>query len=307
MLPLAMLPETAGQLVLAGITAMLVVAALVGSTEVIDARRVSAGRPPVQLWLCALASVVLAFSAPAVSNMRLGQVSFAIAALVLIDATLLPPRWRGTLVGVAGALKLTPLIMVPYYLVTRQWRAAANATAVFAGASLLGAVVRFQDTVHYVTHPEAVRAAWGSSLARPDNWSEFSVLARLNLSGTSLTIAWLLVAGATGVVALWRALLSHQRSRELEATLVMGLAATLVTSATWPHHALFLVVGCLLLAIQRPVLGLVLIVGFVVGSYAVAYYLGYAVVVLMILFVLLGFGEPRPEREPVSVEPAPQA
>lgn len=304
LLPLALVPETVGRAALALLTSGLVLAALASAVAVVDARRAALGRASVPLLLCVLASLPLAVSTPALSNMTMGQISFAVAAVVILDTTLLPRRWRGVLVGVMGAIKLTPLILVPYFLVTRQWRAAANAAGVFAVATLLGALLRWSDTLRYWFHPETVRAAWGT-LGRSDNWSEYGVLSRLGLHGTGLTVAWLVLAAATVVVALWSAWRHHRASRELEAILVMGLAAGLVTSATWPHHLLFLVVGGVLLAVQRPALGLPVVAVLTVGTYAFPYYLGFGVVALMLVFVLLGFDGARRTASAPGVTPSP--
>lgn len=292
MLPLALVPETVGRVALALLTSGLVVAALVSTLDAVDDRSTASGRRRVPLLLTVAASLPLALSTPALSNMTMGQISFAVAAVVILDATLLPRRWRGTLVGVMGAVKLTPLILVPYYLVTRQWRAAANAVGVFAVATALGAVLRWPDTLRYWFHPETVRAAWGT-LGRSDNWSEYGMLSRLGLHDVALTVAWLILAAATVVVALWSARRHHRASRELEAALVMGLAAGLATTATWPHHLLFLLVGCMLLAVQRAALGLPVVAALTVGTYAFPYYLGFGVVALMLVCILLGFDGPR--------------
>ncbi len=304
MLPLALVPEALGRVALAVLTSGLVVAALVSTVTAVDARRSTSGRSEVPLLLVVIASLPLALSTPALANMTMGQISFAVAAVVVLDAALLPPRWRGVLVGLVGAIKLTPLILVPYYLVTRQWRAAANAAAVFGVATVLGAALRWPDTLRYWFHPETVRAAWGT-LGRSDNWSEYGVLSRLGLHDTALSVAWLVLAAATVVAALWSARRHHRGAQQLEATLVMGLAAGLVTSATWPHHLLFLVVGCVLLAVQRPAVGLPVVAVLTLGTYAFPYYLGFGVVALMLVLVLLGFDGARRTAPAPGVTPSP--
>ena len=41
-------------------------------------------------------------------------------------------RWKGAAIGLAAGIKITPAIFVAYLLLTRQYRAAVTAAAVFA-------------------------------------------------------------------------------------------------------------------------------------------------------------------------------
>ena len=75
----------------------------------------------------ALAATVLMLSAPVQSNLRFGQVSIFIVLLALLDGMgVVPPRLRGTLVGVAAAIKLTPLLFVVYFLAVGRYRDAGR-------------------------------------------------------------------------------------------------------------------------------------------------------------------------------------
>jgi alpha-1,2-mannosyltransferase len=292
LLPLALLSGRDAAIVMSLVTTVLVMVAVLGSYGVVDARMRSTGRRLSGI-LAILAPLPLACSAAATSNMTLGQLSFAVGALVLLDVTLIPRRWRGTLVGLAGALKLTPLILVPYYLVTRQWRAAINASVAFGAATLLSATLRWSDSLRYWLHPELVRTSLGE-LARPDNWSLYGVLSLTDLGGTPRTVVWLVLAAAMLGLAVWRARRHHRAGQELEAVLVMGVVASLVAVATWPHHVLFLLVAGVLVAVQRPLLGFPVMVSFAVASHVLPFEVGPLVVLLMTLLVVVGL--PRPPR-----------
>jgi alpha-1,2-mannosyltransferase len=285
------------------VTTFLVMAALFGCYRVIDSRIRATGRGQLSRLLAILAPLPLTFSSAAASNMTLGQVSFAVAALVLVDVTLLPRRWRGTLVGLAGAVKLTPMILVPYYLFTRQWRAAINASVAFGAATLLGTAFRWSDSIRYWLHPELVRTSFGD-LARSDNWSVYGVLSRLGLGGTVRTLVWLVLAAALLALAFWRARRHHRAGQELEAVLVMGLAAGLVVVATWPHHLLFGLAAGTLLAVQRPLVGFPLMIAFMLAGFQYTFQVGDLVVVLIALLVVLGLPKPpRPAAAAVGRSP----
>jgi alpha-1,2-mannosyltransferase len=286
--------RVAGKSLLAVVTTVLVVVAIIGCVSVVDARRQAVGRKAVSLGIWVLISTLISVSVPTVANMHLGQVSYAVAALVLIDVTLLPPRWRGVLVGLAGAIKLTPMILVPYYLVTRQWRAALNACGAFGVAALIGAIFRWPDSVRYWLQRDVIGNSQGD-LARWDNWSIYGDLSRLGLNGSTLTLGWVIGSAIVLGFAAWRARRLFLRGQELEATLIMGISAGLVTEVTWTHHLLLLVIACVLLAIGRPVLGIPVLLVVTVVGYLTTTFVGFLVVPLMIAFVI--FGLPRNPRE----------
>ncbi len=82
--------------------------------------------------------------------LQLGQLGLILAALVLIDVMLIPPKYRGLLTGLAGRSSGS-LLMLPYYLVSRQWRAAVMTALGFGGATLIGFVALPAESVRYWT------------------------------------------------------------------------------------------------------------------------------------------------------------
>jgi hypothetical protein len=64
---------------------------------------------------------------PPRETILLGQVNILLTAAVIADMTLIRPGRRGVLVGLAAAIKITPIILIPYLIFTRQagaWRRA---------------------------------------------------------------------------------------------------------------------------------------------------------------------------------------
>ena len=59
-------------------------------------------------WVCAVVLLV----EPARSGMDYGQIEFVLMFLVVADVTVVPGPYRGVLIGIAAAIKLTPLIFV---------------------------------------------------------------------------------------------------------------------------------------------------------------------------------------------------
>jgi alpha-1,2-mannosyltransferase len=307
LLPLAMVSNLAGKTLLALGTAVLMMVALWGVFRLVDARRATAGRKEISLVVWAWITMPIMLSMPATMNMQLGQESFAVAALVIIDVLLLPPKWRGALVGLAGAIKLTPMIMVPYYLVTKQWRAALNSCVAFGVAALVSAIFRWPDSVRYWLVRDVISGSLGD-VARWDNWSIYGVLSRLGVTGQTLTVVWVVASALTVGFAVCRAVRHYRQGQDLEATLLMGTAVALVTTVTWPHHLLFVLIGCVVLAIRRPLIGIPALLTMSIIGFFKTDLIGFVVVPLMLAFVIFGMpgdlrliqqGKTDPELEPV--------
>lgn len=218
-----------------------------------DTRLGAAPSPGLQTsWVAGLAIPVL-ISYPFLHNLIVGQVSLFVVALALCDH-LLPRRWQGLLVGLAAAIKLTPLVFLLYYLFTRQWRQAAVCAGTFAGATGLAFAVLPRASVEYWT-----AMLWQTGrVGRTDstvNKSLLGLLARHLPAGAGL--AWLVVAVAVAGLAYWRASRHVRDGDPLVATLVVGALSVAVSPISWPHHQLWLVLAAawyLLLRGRTPLL-----------------------------------------------------
>ncbi len=191
-------------------------------------------------WVAGLSIPVMA-SYPFLHNLIVGQVSLFVVAMALCDH-LLPRRWQGTLVGLAGAIKLTPLVFLPYYLITRQWRQAAVCTGAFAGATGLAFAVMPAASVSYWTDK-----LWQTGrVGRTDstvNKSLLGLLARELPAGVPANLVWLAVAAVVAVLAYWRAAQHLRAGNLLAATLAVGALSVAVSPISWPHHQLWLVLA----------------------------------------------------------------
>ena len=77
---------------------------------------------------------------PVRTNLNLGQINIVLVLMIVTDLTI-GVSWRGrpvpkgVMVGVAAAVKLTPLVFIPYLALCGQWRAARNAALTFVVAT----------------------------------------------------------------------------------------------------------------------------------------------------------------------------
>ena len=228
--------------------------------------------PPTERLVAftALLVVALQLSLPFAHTIVLGQISLMITAMALFDAGgLLPRRFQGTLIGLAAALKLTPLIFIPYFLVTRQWRQAAVASGVFAVATGVAFILAPQESVTY----------WGSKLletsrvgelATVQNKSILGMMSRWDIGGAAQSAIWIVLALLVLALALWQARRQFRAGSLVGAALIVGCASVALSPISWPHHQSWLVfAGIWLLLYRRPlfmVLGALVIAIMTVGS-----------------------------------------
>jgi alpha-1,2-mannosyltransferase len=173
-----------------------------------------------------------------------GQVNIVLAALVLLDLTghvrigarALP---RGVLIGVAAAVKLIPLVFVPYLFLTRQTRSAWVSLGTFAGCSLLSTAldprVSWSYWTKYATDAKRVGGVFYIS-----NQSLRAVADRLDhrvVSTGLITAAAAVVLVAGVALAAW----ANRASSNLLGVLVCATTGLLVSPITWAHHLVWAV------------------------------------------------------------------
>ena len=199
---------------------------------------------------------------PVLLTVGFGQVNLVVTVLVLWDMLgsrrLGPVRLpMGVPTGLAAAVKLTPIIFVPYLLLTRRFRAAATCLATFLACGLVTFAVSPASSRVYWTKALFDPARTATSVLTPglgfiSNQSLSGVAARLNhwdVSQLALTPVLLVVAAG----GLWLASVAHRRSPMLG---VLACAATclLVSPVSWSHHMVWVVPAILWFALapDRP-------------------------------------------------------
>jgi alpha-1,2-mannosyltransferase len=197
----------------------------------------------------ALACLLLV-STPVFTGLFLGQISLLITALALLDALdLTPRRLRGVPLGLAAAVKLTPLAFVPYLWLTGRRRAAMVATSTFVLASALA----------WLVLPVSSRTFWGSMLTAPgfvnlaqfDNASLQGLLARLEVVGSARSAVLVLGCGLVTLLAYRRGRRLYASGEVLAGAVVVGAMAVLVSPVSWSHHQTTLVLAGLCLVSSR--------------------------------------------------------
>ncbi len=252
-IPLTALSRQTGQLVWAAVNVACLYAILVLSFRAvapgIDRERCTL------VALCAMGPTMLL--EPVWLTFFFGQVNLVLCLAILADLTLvlrvgdrtLP---RGVLLGISAAVKLIPLVFVPYLFVTRQFRAAWTSLAAFAGATLLALLFNPSVTWSYFTK-YATDAQRVGGVFFISNQSLRGAVDRLDhrvVSVPLVTTAEGLVLVAGIALAAW----AYRESSSILGILVCATTGMLVSPISWEHHLVWAVPILLWLALapDRP-------------------------------------------------------
>jgi alpha-1,2-mannosyltransferase len=202
------------------------------------------------VWALALATE------PVQQTLSLGQVNLLLMLLVAADlltgGALVPGGrtrwWHGIGIGVAAGVKLTPLIFIPYLLLTRRYRQAATASGAFAATVALGYAILPGDSGTYWANGLFLKANRIVFLGTRGNQSLRGVLARLAGSVSAGTVPWIAAAVLVAVAGLVAAALLYRARQPVPAMLACALTGLLVSPLSWDHHWVWVAPGLALLA-----------------------------------------------------------
>jgi alpha-1,2-mannosyltransferase len=186
------------------------------------------------------AAIFFLLSEPVQATFRFGQINLVLAAAVAVDVLLPHARWpRGLLVGLAVAVKLTPVVFVAYFVITRQWRAAVVSSATALSVTLIGWILLPADTFRYFSSLLDLQARVGD-LESASNQSVWGVVLR-SVSPDSMRVP--LWAAATVLVlalAVVAIAVSYRRGDRAAAMLAAAIAGLLCSPVSWGHHWVWL-------------------------------------------------------------------
>ena len=248
--PLALLPVTVastvltvGSVALAGVVLGVFLRRLAGPV-------VGSLRAAESLWAAGWLLPAALLLEPVRSTLAYGQINIVLMALVTLDCLTAAPRWpRGALTGLAAALKLTPAAFVLFFVLRRDYRAAAWAGVSFAAVTAAGFVLAGPDSARYWTAIVFQTGRPGSP-ATATNQCLQAVLARAGLDPHTLpgAAAWLLLS-ALVLVAAWRGMRYALAAGQVCLALSLNaFAALLISPVSWSHHWVWCVPALLTLA-----------------------------------------------------------
>jgi alpha-1,2-mannosyltransferase len=190
-----------------------------------------------RLWCEALAWSCVSVIAlePARSGVDYGQIECILMFLVVADLLLVPARYRGVLTGFAAAVKLTPLIFVLAFAVSRDVKSVIRAVASFLAWTALSWSFWPGLSRLYWFHDVSRPARYGP-IAKSANQSWYAILHRAPFSADGSELAWLLLSLLTLAVTAFVAWRCLRVSEKGFAIVSIALAGLLVSPISWTHH-----------------------------------------------------------------------
>ncbi len=200
----------------------------------------------VRLGATLVAAAVTFWLQPVVRTIYLGQINLILMAAIIWD--MCQPRegrwWKGAVTGIAAGIKLTPLVFVPFLLVTRKFREAAVTTAAFLATVLVGWAFLPGDSDKW----------WLQGLMFSDgnrtgftgwagNQSLRALITRLSGSIDAGTKPWLAAAAAALVLGILAAYLLERAGYHVPAILATALTGLLISPISWDHHWVWVAPG----------------------------------------------------------------
>jgi alpha-1,2-mannosyltransferase len=180
-------------------------------------------------------SLAVVVMEPVRSNLDYGQINTLLVALVVVDLLVLPRRHSGWLIGLAAAVKVTPLVFLALPLLGREWKVVARGFGALAGTTGL----------MWLFWPAVARTYWSSDLfaakrvgtvAYAGNQSLYGLLHRWPFPSNGQTVVWLLLCGAAVVMGLAVAQHCLAHDQRAAAMLSLALVGVLISPISWTHH-----------------------------------------------------------------------
>src|SRR5260370_36194752 len=169
------------------------------------------------------------------------------AGAVRLRARTLP---QGVLLGIGAAVKLTPLIFIPFLVLTRQFRAAATALGSFLLCSAAAFAIAPHSSGFYWSHKIFERAA---SLIYISDQNLHSALQRMLGAPPApalLDVLTFLFAACGLAVAAW----AYRTSSPVFGILLCATTGLIISPVSWAHHYVWIVPALAWLALgsDRP-------------------------------------------------------
>lgn len=188
-----------------------------------------------------IAAAVALWAEPIVSTIGYGQIDLLIAALVTVDLVYgRNSRAAGVGIGLAAALKLTPLIFIPYLLFTRRGRMAGRAMATFALSIVVAFIAMPRDAGEYwggaVFDVSRVTGRHHLSGGGPANQSLRGALLRFFPDMSHVSVVWLPCCLIVACLGLLLAVRVARRGNESYGFLLTAITGLLISPVSWTHH-----------------------------------------------------------------------
>ena len=205
----------------------------------------------VRLGVTLLAAAATFWLQPVVRTIYLGQINLVLMAMIMWDLCQPPLTasgkrrwWKGALTGVAAGIKLTPLIFVPYLLITRRFREAVTTVIGFLVTVTVGFAVLPHDSSEWWLHglilSDGNRTGF---MGWAGNQSLRAIITRFAGSVAAGQDPWLAAAFVALIGGMTAAYLIDRAGYPVPALLVTALTGLLMSPVSWDHHWVWVALG----------------------------------------------------------------
>jgi alpha-1,2-mannosyltransferase len=189
---------------------------------------------------------------PFARTILLGQINFVLLALIVVDALVVPARYRGMLIGIATGIKLVPGAFILFFILRREWASAGRAVAAFAATVAVGAVFAPRDSLTFWSGGFIKLSRFGpESFIGGDNQSLSAAYMRLTHDLTPPTAVLLLLSLGALALSMVAAKRQVDAGHEVNALVCIGFGSLLASPVSWTHHWIWVVIALLVLASAR--------------------------------------------------------
>jgi len=177
---------------------------------------------------------------PVRSNTTNGQINVLLFLLVILDIVRVRGRGRGVLIGLAAAIKLTPLIYLLLFVITRDRRSLLRGIVTFMTAELIAYLALPKESVHF----------WSSEIFHPGLTGTVGSLRNQSLNGLlhrwpfphdGMTLLWIFFVLLTLSVGTSLAKRLANAGLTIDAVIALGLTGELISPISWTHHWIWVV------------------------------------------------------------------
>ena len=208
-------------------------------------------KPEFLLPVTAITWAIVLHFEPVDLNNNYAQINIVVMALVILDLVprkQFPPQ--GILIGVAAAIKITPLAMLLYFLVRREWKQIATALLSAVAATLLAAAFRWEAFVEFFSSTLLDMGSGRDFGVGTDYQSNSSIKGAIQrmypstesmeANGLTIGLAWIAASLIVIVVAAWLIKRLCEKHLLVDAQLVTALTVLLISPVSWSHHWVWL-------------------------------------------------------------------
>jgi alpha-1,2-mannosyltransferase len=194
----------------------------------------------IACWTAVLSAIVLA---PVSECLEWGQTATILVCLVVVDALVINGSAKGVLVGAATAVKIFPGLIILFWLVRREWRAAVTSLVTTAGITVLACVLwpasastflfrLLLGAGDYDKFTNVANSLASSSLIAMFQRPPFHVNF-LDVYGELTVVAVVVVATLIGAERLWR------HDFQLSAVVLILITSVIGSPIVWDHYFAF--------------------------------------------------------------------